>query len=539
MFGSLINKGVEGIASSLGANDKVAGLIGSGVATATGLIPGMQGNLTEGADLIGDIGTAAGDKSGITQGLSQIGGIIAPFIGGIGGSDEALAKLAANGAPQALANGGYMKPYSAGGSLTEFQNGGTHEQNPNGGIPVGQNALVEEGETMDKDFVFSDRLKINKVLAREFNLPTKYIGKSFAEVSKAFEDSSRPNDVITKRGFDKEVANLKQAQEAFKEVEGIDRPKGNQMALGGPTGLLNNEDPLNAPGGLTTPTNAYQGFNNSQTNVTVEPVNQNTNTPNNTPTNQTPVQPNGANLLSKGVQPQQTGPSLPYGADLLAGNPNEQLGKSDNPTGPSMANGNFLSGTSNQNSKTDYSSLARFAPVASEAINLGRTLANKPTAKNTSMFNTNQTFDPNLLDAEQTNRDIESQGNANRNMIRNNSGGNQGNLMSNLIGSQLQTDKAIGQSNIQVDSVNNQELGRVEGLNYNQTQTNAGKQMQVQDWNDRDMAAFNNSVSQGISTMGQNIGNVGTDSMNRQMAKDMPMDYFMNLLGKTKYKGGQ
>src|SRR3990167_5242350 len=72
-LGGLINKGVTGIAKSLGASDKNAQLWGSGISTLTGFIPGMQDNLLQGADLIRDIGSATGQ-----QGLEQFGQVTRP-----------------------------------------------------------------------------------------------------------------------------------------------------------------------------------------------------------------------------------------------------------------------------------------------------------------------------------------------------------------------------------------------------------------------------------------------------------------------------
>jgi len=60
----------------------------------------------------------------------------------------------------------YMPTFENGGDIldrvSEFKNGGLHEINPNGGIPVGQNALTEEGEFMyttkkGKKYIFSNR----------------------------------------------------------------------------------------------------------------------------------------------------------------------------------------------------------------------------------------------------------------------------------------------------------------------------------------------------------------------------------------------
>ncbi len=61
-FGGLINKGTTNIASALGADPRTAQLIGSGVATASGFIPGMQDNLLQGGDFVGDITDATGNE---------------------------------------------------------------------------------------------------------------------------------------------------------------------------------------------------------------------------------------------------------------------------------------------------------------------------------------------------------------------------------------------------------------------------------------------------------------------------------------------
>lgn len=63
-----------------------------------------------------------------------------------------------------LAYGGKVGQYLNGGGLDNTSlvtTGGTHEANPNGGVPMGQNALVEEGEYIWKGpegkYVFSNR----------------------------------------------------------------------------------------------------------------------------------------------------------------------------------------------------------------------------------------------------------------------------------------------------------------------------------------------------------------------------------------------
>lgn len=112
--------------------------------------------------------------------------------------------------------------------LTEFNAGGTHDQNQLGGIPQGMSAngqpnLVEEGETKlnASNYVFSDRLVINKMISKQYNLPTSSVGKTFAEVSKKLNlsNSRRENDSIEENDKKKNLDKLMTAQEDFKQQE--------------------------------------------------------------------------------------------------------------------------------------------------------------------------------------------------------------------------------------------------------------------------------------------------------------------------------
>lgn len=127
-----------------------------------------------------------------------------------------------------FAAGGNM--YAMGGPqdmLTNIENGGTHEENPLGGVPMGPNASVEQGETVQRntepgtDFVFSDRLPekgITKEMAAEYNLPKNMIGKTFANASKTIEKQNhRKHDIIDKNTKDVALARLRDAQEEYKD----------------------------------------------------------------------------------------------------------------------------------------------------------------------------------------------------------------------------------------------------------------------------------------------------------------------------------
>lgn len=130
---------------------------------------------------------------------------------------------------QMKANGGTL--FTNGGEwstgLNIIGNGGTHEENPLDGVPMGIAPdgipnLVEENETIWKgDYVFSDRLKVSKKMLDKYMLPSKYEGKSYAEVSKELskESEERPNDPISKKGLEDSMTKLQQAQEEYKAIK--------------------------------------------------------------------------------------------------------------------------------------------------------------------------------------------------------------------------------------------------------------------------------------------------------------------------------
>lgn len=101
--------------------------------------------------------------------------------------------------------------------------GGTHEQNPLGGVPAGLDPqgipnLVEEGERIWDDYVFSDRLKMPKSLVNKYKLGgRKNKPMTFAEgVDKLTEKLGtelRPNDPITKRTKDAILTEFENVQE--------------------------------------------------------------------------------------------------------------------------------------------------------------------------------------------------------------------------------------------------------------------------------------------------------------------------------------
>ena len=123
-------------------------------------------------------------------------------------------------------------------------NGGTHEENPMEGVPMGMDAegnpnLVEQGEVIFNDYVFSNRLFADGGLLESFNLPKSYDGHSFAAIAEKLGDESkeRPNDLISKRGLLSSMSRLQQAQETVRQ-QTQEGQEGIQYAHGGKMGTL-------------------------------------------------------------------------------------------------------------------------------------------------------------------------------------------------------------------------------------------------------------------------------------------------------------
>jgi len=127
-----------------------------------------------------------------------------------------------------------MKQYAQGGKLTRFDEGGTHEQNPLGGIPQGQDDqgnmnTVEQGETKKNNFVYSNRISLDKDLIKQFNLPGYISNKSVADASKAIDEQFKDRqDKYAQETKKTLLERLSQAQEYLKEKEQAQQEQINQ-----------------------------------------------------------------------------------------------------------------------------------------------------------------------------------------------------------------------------------------------------------------------------------------------------------------------
>ena len=107
--------------------------------------------------------------------------------------------------------------------LSVISAGGSHEENPYDGVQVGisqENGkpnLVEEGETIFDDYVYSKRIKADKQTKKKFHI-SKNANISYADLSKKLEKESqeRPNDPLSQAALKKQMHQLAEEQERQK-----------------------------------------------------------------------------------------------------------------------------------------------------------------------------------------------------------------------------------------------------------------------------------------------------------------------------------
>lgn len=106
--------------------------------------------------------------------------------------------------------------------LMHIDAGGSHEGNPYNGVQLGTDTqgkpnLVEEGETIFDDYVFSKRIKADAQTKKKFHVG-KNADISYADLSKKLEKESaeRPNDAISQAGLEKQMHDLADEQERQK-----------------------------------------------------------------------------------------------------------------------------------------------------------------------------------------------------------------------------------------------------------------------------------------------------------------------------------
>ena len=146
--------------------------------------------------------------------------------------------------------------------VTFIDEGGSHEENPYQGIQIGVDPegapnLVEQGEVVYDDYVFSNRMEIPDDIRKEYKLR----GKTFAKAAKSAqrESEERPNDPLSTKGLQAAMERIAEAQEDVRSRDRIKNIKSNRFDKGGPINpapiftnpYLENSELPNEIGGFT------------------------------------------------------------------------------------------------------------------------------------------------------------------------------------------------------------------------------------------------------------------------------------------------
>lgn len=138
------------------------------------------------------------------------------------------------------AAGGLLSKYPN-DDYTEINSGGTHEENPYDGVQSGVDEqgvpnLLEEGEVVYDDYVFSDRLVVPSEVRNKY----RFRGSkdlTFADAAKQVhkESEERPNDPISANGLEVMMYNLAMEQEMIRNKKNKNNKNkvGNRYDKGG------------------------------------------------------------------------------------------------------------------------------------------------------------------------------------------------------------------------------------------------------------------------------------------------------------------
>ena len=115
--------------------------------------------------------------------------------------------------------------------LSHVDAGKSHEENPNGGVQMGTDRegvpnLVEEGEVIFNDYVYSNRIQCDEATKNKFHIGKKR-ELSYADLAKKLEKEiqERPNDPISRSGFQAQMQQLADEQERQKQEMEEERAK--------------------------------------------------------------------------------------------------------------------------------------------------------------------------------------------------------------------------------------------------------------------------------------------------------------------------
>lgn len=447
--------------------------------------------------------------------------------------DKPIPGVIYNGAYDSISE--YPDMFTHGGVFSDgvvrVGEGDSHENNPRGGVPMGiapdgQPNLVEEGEVVFNDYVFSNRLKADDRLLETFNLPSKYKGKTFAQIADSInkEPSEKPNDPISKRGLNASMSKLMQAQEALKEAKNR-RTNGRQFADGGPYKTYKNFTNI----GDDWYTDDYMGFVDSlqegdPDSMIDNPINPFASQPSGVPTS-LPMQGSAGPIDEEkrgiGLEALRYAPAVGAGVSLFS----DMMGLTNK---PDYSGADSLEGA-----------IRSVKPVA------GRTIGN---------YLRYTPFDTNYAIGK-----LDANSGATRRALRDNAGGNRATAAANLIAADYNYGTQMGDLFRQAQEYNQAQRERVEGFNRGTNQFNAESlnradvtnmqaaqqanelrlRKKITQANMRDQADMRSSTarSANLSNFYESLGNIGREEFSRNMIESNPaLGYSIGRDGRVTYK---
>lgn len=441
-------------------------------------------------------------------------------------AQKKMAIFALNAAKWKHADGGEL--HTQGGDftngLTYIDNGGSHEANPFEGVqmgidPQGVPNLVEEGEVIFNDYVFSDRMKLPKKLKEKYNIK----GETFADAAKELsrESEERPNDPISKRGLQAFMSALANGQEEVR-IKNEGRQM-NRYAKGGKLGKRYDGD---------GPDDNYMDYGTLASPISYEQLER---------------------MINLGID----GSAIPLtGTSEEIDNAITRAAKKGATTGdksnlsylrfaPAFMSG--ISAFTDLFSKPDYSAANRIAsvdiqPALVSADPIGQYLSYKPLDR---MFYINQ---------------LNKNTAAGRRAIQNTSGGNRAAALAGVLVEDYNYGENLGKLARQAEEYNQAQREKVADFNRQTDMFNSKQSMQAQSVNAQSRndatkmrlaqaeevaklrsaakSAYDTRRSNNLNNFINNLGNIGWEDYQRRWIEDNPgSPYFMDRSGNIIYKG--
>ena len=410
--------------------------------------------------------------------------------------------------------------------LTIIGNGGTHEENPMEGVQIGIDPqgvpnLVEEGEVIFNDYVFSNRMKVPKAIRQKYKLRDNI---TFAEAAKKLskESEDRPNDPISKRGLESFMSALANGQEEVR-IKNEDR-RMNRYAKGGKLGKRYEGD---------GPDDNYMDFGTLASPISYEQLERMIN-----------LGIDGSAIPLTGTS-EEIDNAITRAAIEKGATTDNKSNMSYLRYAPALMSG--ISAFTDLFSKPNYSAADRIAsvdiqPALVSADHIGQYLSYRPLDR---MFYINQ---------------LNKNTAAGRRAIQNTSGGNRAAAMAGILAADYNYGENLGQLARQAEEYNQAQKEKVAGFNRQTDMFNSQQSMQAQSVNaqSRNDAtkmrlaqaeevaklrsaaknAYDTRRSNNLNNFINNLGNIGWEEYQRELINSNPALYYnLSGIGRVGYKG--